>query len=45
MEVVVMFDEQIKLGLELMELRKLGWKMLPKWYRDLSLRVVNYSTL
>ena len=40
-----MFDEQIKLGLELMELRKLGWKMLPKWYRDLSLRVLKSRVL
>jgi len=40
-----MFDEQIKLGLELMELRKLGWKLLPKWYRDLVLRVLKSRVL
>jgi len=39
------FDEQIKLGLELMELRKLGWKLLPKWYRDLMLRVLKSRVL
>lgn len=40
-----MFDDQIKLGLELMELRKLGWKFLPKWYRDLMLRVLKSRVL
>jgi RNA polymerase sigma factor (sigma-70 family) len=44
-EVAVMFDGQIKLGLELMELRKLGWKLLPKWYRDLALRVLKSRVL
>lgn len=45
MEVAKVFDEQIKLGLELMELRKLGWKLLPKWYRDLMLRVLKSRVL
>jgi RNA polymerase sigma factor (sigma-70 family) len=40
-----MFDEQVKFGLELMELRKLGWKLLPKWYRDLVLRVLKSRVL
>jgi len=40
-----MFDDQIKLGLELLELRKLGWKFLPKWYRDLMLRVLKSRVL
>ncbi len=40
-----MFDDQVKLGLELMELRKLGWKFLPKWYRDLMLRVLKSRML
>jgi len=44
-EVAVMFDQQLKLGLELMELRKLGWKLLPKWYRDLALRVLKSRVL
>jgi RNA polymerase sigma factor (sigma-70 family) len=44
-EVAVMFDQQIKLGLELMELRKLGWKLLPRWYRDLKLRVLKSRVL
>jgi RNA polymerase sigma factor (sigma-70 family) len=43
--VAEMFDEQIKLGLELMELRKLGWRLLPKWYRDLMLRVIKSRLL
>jgi RNA polymerase sigma factor (sigma-70 family) len=45
MEVAVMFDDQVKLGLELMDLRKLGWKLLPKWYRDLMLRVLKSRVL
>jgi RNA polymerase sigma factor (sigma-70 family) len=45
MEVAVMFDGQIKLGFELLELRKLGWKLLPKWYRDLVLRVLKSRML
>lgn len=40
-----MFDEQVKLGFELMELRKLGWKLLPRWYRDLMLRVLKSRVL
>jgi RNA polymerase sigma factor (sigma-70 family) len=40
-----MFDQQVKLGLELLELRKLGWKLLPKWYRDLALRVLKSRVL
>jgi RNA polymerase sigma factor (sigma-70 family) len=40
-----MFDQQVKLGLELMELRKLGWKLLPRWYRDLMLRVLKSRVL
>jgi RNA polymerase sigma factor (sigma-70 family) len=40
-----MFDEQIKLGMELMELRKLGWRLLPRWYRDLMLRVLKSRLL
>ena len=44
-EVAVMFDQQVKLGLELLELRKLGWKLLPKWYRDLVLRVLKSRML
>jgi RNA polymerase sigma factor (sigma-70 family) len=44
-EVAVMFDDQVKLGLELVELRKLGWKLLPKWYRDLALRVLKSRLL
>jgi len=40
-----MFDQQVKLGLELLELRKLGWKLLPKWYRDLVLRVLKSRML
>ena len=40
-----MFDGQVKLGLELLELRKLGWKLLPKWYRDLVLRVLKSRML
>jgi len=39
------FDEQVKLGFELMELRKLGWKLLPRWYRDLMLRVLKSRVL
>jgi RNA polymerase sigma factor (sigma-70 family) len=45
MEVAEMFDEQVKLGMELMELRKLGWRLLPRWYRDLSLRVLKSRLL
>uniref|UniRef100_A0A7C5X1P5 Sigma-70 family RNA polymerase sigma factor n=1 Tax=Thermocrinis ruber TaxID=75906 RepID=A0A7C5X1P5_9AQUI len=45
MEVVAVFDEQVKLGFELMELRKLGWKLLPRWYRDLMLRVLKSRVL
>jgi len=41
----VVFDEQIKLGLELVELRKVGWRFLPKWYRDLMLRVLKSRVL
>ncbi|MFZ8862344.1 MAG: sigma-70 family RNA polymerase sigma factor [Thermocrinis sp.] len=44
-EVAEMFDDQVKLGLELLELRKLGWKLLPKWYRDLALRVLKSRVL
>jgi RNA polymerase sigma factor (sigma-70 family) len=44
-EVAGMFDEQNKLGFELMELRKLGWKLLPKWYKDLMLRVLKSRVL
>jgi RNA polymerase sigma factor (sigma-70 family) len=44
-EVAVMFDQQVKLGLELLELRKLGWKLLPRWYRDLMLRVLKSRVL
>ena len=40
-----MFDDQVKLGLELLELRKLGWRFLPKWYRDLMLRVLKSRLL
>ena len=40
-----MFDQQVKLGIELLELRKLGWKLLPKWYRDLALRVLKSRVL
>jgi len=39
------FDDQVKLGLELLELRKLGWKLLPRWYRDLMLRVLKSRLL
>ncbi len=41
----MVFDEQVKLGFELVELRKLGWKLLPKWYRDLMLRVFKSRVL
>jgi RNA polymerase sigma factor (sigma-70 family) len=43
--VAEVFDDQVKLGLELLELRKLGWRFLPKWYRDLMLRVLKSRLL